>query len=170
MRVAHVMLLPAGMLVTLAGAAPASAADPGSSPVRAKAVTVVSVGVCLDLDLLSALNVRIEIGACPGHHEPPTPPPTPAPPRPTHRPSSPKPAPPRPSRAAPPPGVIKPVRPAVARPSPSTTPTATPTYQPRRPRAHVLRRRQNPLGSVMVLVVLSTVIAAGAGIAFAAIR
>jgi hypothetical protein len=125
------------------------------------------VTVCVGVDVPGEVVIRVEIGECHRAPPPPPPPPPPAPrPTPTPAPSRPEPRSPSPSASSrpalpvPPPRTTKPPR-----PSPSVRPT--PTRHTFRPRAEVPVRRQNPLATVLVLVVLLAVIAGGAGIAFA---
>ncbi len=157
---------------------------------RADATARLGVAVCVNVDTVVSLRLGVSLGGHRGCRStkpdkpmlPPKPPnvtpkpkPTPKPaPKPTLKPT-PKPAPqPRP-RPLPPPIRQVPPRPETPertaqpvvehRPSPSVTPT----HRLRVP--HAARppaRRRNPLTSVLVLVVLTTLIASAAGVAFAA--
>lgn len=152
------------------------------------AVVVRGCTVCAGLDVADVLKVRVRIGPgdCaerpappPAPVPPPVPPPVPAPP-----PAKPPgvvapPAGPRPSARPP---VRVPVRPRpvtarnAARPAPAASASRPPSSPAPVYRAHVLRantlphRRKNPLATLVVLVVLSSVIAAGAGVAFGGAR
>lgn len=186
-------VLAAGILVGLT-ATPALAADtaPGS-PARASHPPLLHVGarvvypLCVDVGVLNAVRVRAEVGNCrrgvPPIPKPPTPkppspkPPSPKPPPPPKPPKPPKPAPSAPARppnssspAASVPPAARAVPPAATRrpPRPSS-PAAAPTHHAAVPKAaRMPPRRKNPLGTLMVLVVITAVIAAGAGVAFAA--
>lgn len=181
---AGVALLAAGALAGLT--APPAAAAPRPRPDAADSGLLglrVRLGcpLCVDLGVLHAVHVRIHIG--PGECDrpaPPTPPTPPSPRPPSPKPPSPKP-PPRPPRPAPTAPARPPDRtaPAQAAPVHRAVPPAT-TRRPPRPAASPSHRqavrkavatpprRKNPLGTLMVLVVIVAVIAAGAGVAFAA--
>jgi hypothetical protein len=183
MRTACIALLAAGALVGL-GAAPAAAAphprpdtaDSGALSLRVR----LGCPLCVDLGVLHVVHVRVHIG--PGRCDRPTPPKPPAPRPPAPKPPSPKP-PPRPPRPAPtaparPPGHTAPVQvaPAHRAAPPATTrrrspapPVASPSHRSSvRKAVTAPPRHKNPLSTLMVLVVITAVIAAGAGVAFAA--
>ena len=187
MRTACIALLVAGTLVGLS-AAPAVAA-PGPRP-RADDSGALSLRVrlgcplCVDLGVLHIVHVRIHLG--PGECDGPAPPKPPSPRPPSPKPPSPKP-PPRPPKPAPtaparPPDRAAPVQAAPVRAAPRAArtgppaatrrpspPSVTPSHRSSVPRAAVTPpRRKNPLATLMVLVVITAVIAAGAGVAFAA--
>ncbi|GAA2110344.1 hypothetical protein [Actinomadura alba] len=138
------------------------------------------LGLCVDLDVRVLVRLRLVIGACRSADDPPKPdPPKPSPTRPpgsvTPRPPSPRPAPQVPAApvATRPPSAL----PATPEPTPSATtrqPTpssSTRAYREPSPRAMASpRRKRHPLGTIVVFVVLATVIASGAGLAFAARR
>lgn len=117
------------------------------------------VSVCVDVNVVTIVHVIVRVGCdC----APPPPPVKPPPPRPIPRPT-PRPAPPRKAR----PVVAVHPRPP-APPVPSKTPSVAPrAHRALTPRAAVPPRRKEPLATLMVLVVLTVVIAAGAGVAFA---
>jgi hypothetical protein len=134
--------------------------------------------LCLDAGALN--TVRVVLRAGPGECVRPAPPvprpPSPPSPKPPPRPSPtppPKPAP-RPPGAAPPRvprAVHRAAPPAVARPPArrAAAPSTAPSPHRSVPKAATAPpRRKNPLATVVVLVVLTAVIAAGAGVAFAA--
>lgn len=131
--------------------------------------------ICVAVDVAGAVGVRLAIGASrcgrPLVPRPPAPPPpTPKPPPGPRQPVPPKPRP--PARPAPPRAAAV-RRPVVAAPSkPRPTPASSaPSYRERPHRAFgVIPRRKSPLGTVMVLVIMTVVIAAGTGAVFAAIR
>jgi hypothetical protein len=112
--------------------------------------------VCVDVNAV-VVRVVVQVGCecAPPPHRTPPPKPSPPPRRPrppvAARPRTPAPTPPRPP--APP-----------KAPSPSVAPQV---HRAVTPRAAVPPRRKNPLANPIVLVVLTVVIAAGAGIAFA---
>jgi hypothetical protein len=190
MRVTYTAVLTAGALVGLS-ATPALAAGTDSPPARRPLVSrshgpgLLHVGVrlgcplCADVGVLDTVRVRVRLGRgdCAQPAPPPVPkPPSPKPPspKPPPRPPSPKP-PPKPSppaRSAPrpaaaPPHVARVVPPAAARPA--SPPAARPAHRAAVPKAAAAPpHRKNPLTTLMVLVVITAVIAAGAGVAFAA--
>jgi hypothetical protein len=134
---------------------------------------LVTVGVrlvyplCLDVGLLHLIQLHVHLGDC-GPPAPPIPkPPSPKPPVP----KPPKPSP--PAQARPPAAVA--AKPAAARAvPPAATHPAPPRAAAPAHRRPVLKaatappKRKNPLTTLMVLVIITAVIAAGAGVAFAA--
>ncbi|MDN3360021.1 hypothetical protein [Actinomadura sp. DC4] len=189
-RTACIALLAAGTFVGLS-AAPADAAarpvrrpqadDPGLLGLQVR----LGCPLCVELDALHAVHVRVHVG--PGDCDEVAPPRPPSPRPPSPKPPSPKPPPrppkPTPSAPARPPGrVAAPVRaapvavpsaphrvsPPARRPPPAPT-IAAPSHRASVPKAAAMpRRRKNPLATLMVLVVITAVIAAGAGVAFSA--
>ncbi|GAA4558904.1 hypothetical protein [Planotetraspora kaengkrachanensis] len=176
----------AGCTLAAAGVALPAAAEPPPDPlVRADvAVKVVppppdddglGVAVCVDLRTLVRLKVELGVLAPPRcARAVPRPSPEPPPPRPSPSPTR-RVTPPAPARPAPPP--VAPVArqrtptptptPSSPRPKPSTVASA---YPVRTPMAAPARKHRNPLGTIMVLVIFSTVIATAAGVAFAGFR
>ncbi|WP_433508977.1 hypothetical protein ACQP2T_34010 [Nonomuraea sp. CA-143628] len=186
-------LLLAGTLLALSASAPA-AADPDPGDVTVK--VGVEATVCVDVPLVS---VHIGKCAAPAA-QPPTvvkPPsvvivkprpvvtpqpvatpkvtprvrvvitPRPAKPKPTQRPT--------PKRVRVPHIAPQPVRIKPAKPTPKPTPTLKPTPKPpvayvRAHRAPPPRPRKNPLGTVLLMVVLTTAIASTTAVAFASVR
>ncbi|WP_285573945.1 hypothetical protein [Actinoallomurus iriomotensis] len=137
--------------------------------------------LCVYVSVLNLVTVRAELGDCGPAPSPPVPPPTPPPP-PTQPAPPPSPAPPPPTAPLPPGGTSPaPVAPVVA-PAVPAPPTRTPpaAHRPSAPvtaqhhrasgpkAAPAPPRHKNPLTTLMVLVVITAVIAAGAGVAFAA--
>lgn len=183
-------LLLAGTLMALSASAPsvadsgadaASGRPPGDVSVHVDDDVSVRVGddsVCVDVP-----TVSVRIGQCgkPAAKPRPTPtervrvvigtPPRKPPRKPPHRPA-------RPARHR----VVHPVRarpivpqPVRATPKPveKPAPTPTPTPSAARPRVkHAAQpvHRKNPLGTVLLMVVLTTVIASTAAVAFGAVR
>ncbi|MGH3379407.1 MAG: hypothetical protein ACRDP6_32210 [Actinoallomurus sp.] len=142
--------------------------------------------LCLDVGLLDVVRVQLQLGpgTCwrpappiptPPSPKPPAPKPPPSPKPPAPKPPVPNPPPlapaPPPAAAAPrpasaPPQAARVAPPAAARPLP---PAAMPPHRAAVPKAAVVPpHRKNPLTTLMVLVVITAVIAAGAGVAFAA--
>jgi hypothetical protein len=179
----------AGFTLVAAGVALPAAAEPPPAPL-ARADVKVTVGprppdrdgpgiaVCVDLHTLVRLKAEVGIlpqppcarpASQPSPHPPsPRPSPSPSPsPAPTRRVSTP--APPRP--APPPLPVVRQRPPTPKPPSPMPEPSAVASSYPlRTPLAAPARRDRNPLGTIMVLVIFSTMIATAAGVAFAAFR
>jgi outer membrane biosynthesis protein TonB len=183
-RASCTAVLAAGALLGLS-ATPALAADaPRASGTRAPVRLGVRLGdpTCVHVGVLNTVrvNVRLGSGGC-GRQAPPSPPRPPSPRPPTPKPPAPRPpSPPKPPRPAPAdsarPAAFSAARspvppraravPPAERPAP---PSATPGRRAAMPRAATLPpRRKNPLSTLMVLVVITAVIAAGAGVAFAA--
>jgi hypothetical protein len=116
-----------------------------------------AASVCVDVDVVAIVRVVIEVDCdCP------------PPPHRVRRPS-PRPSPPRRTRPVVAERPRPPARPPAAPKAPSPS-VAPPAHRAVTPRAAVPQRRKNPMGSVMFLVVLTVVISAGAGIAFAGAR
>jgi hypothetical protein len=186
MRTACIAVLAAGTLVGLT-ATPAAAAPRPDRHARADDSGALSLRLrlgcplCVDLGVLNTVHVRVHAG--PGSCDRPAPPiPKPPSPKPPPKPPSPKP-PPRPPRPAPPAPAGPPARSAPVQAAPHaahravppaaarrpTPPAASPSHRRAVPKAAAVpHRRKNPLATLMVLVVLTAVIAAGAGVAFAA--
>jgi hypothetical protein len=194
MRASRLAVLPGAMILGVVAAGPALAGTPSRLPAApatllhrpAVAQAAVPGILCVDLDVAVILRLHVVLGAC-STGGPPVAPPAPAPPAPA--PVPPKPTPPRspkptrpavpvpvpPRTGAAPAATVRsqtagraPVRtrPAVRRsPSPSS---AAPVLRTHAPHTQALHRRRHPLSTVMVMVILTTVIAAGTGLAFAA--
>jgi hypothetical protein len=141
------------------------------------------VAVCVDLDSVVRIKAGVGLGTypCASPEVRPSPDPSPPAPRPkptpTRRatprpePARPEPARPEPVRLTPPPPAVRALSPSPTPPSPTPKPPMfTEDHPPRDPMAAPVRRRQNPLGSIMVLVIFSTMIATAAGVAFTAFR
>ncbi|MFI9591598.1 hypothetical protein [Nonomuraea sp. NPDC052265] len=137
----------------------------GRSPRTGAPVPHVSIGP--DSVCVYGPGGGVEVGDCHVRPSPPPPPPPPPPPRSSPRPvppPTPRPVPrhtPRPVRAAPVPVPVPEVTP---------TPTPTPTVAARRriKQIQALPRRKNPLGTVLIMVVLVTAIASTTAVAFRA--
>ncbi|WP_160330362.1 hypothetical protein [Sphaerimonospora mesophila] len=140
---------------------------------------VLGLDVVICVDLPPVVSLRLRLGRHGRACEPPRPSPTPSP-RPSPKPSPvPKPSPSaRPRLPAPAqPERPRPVQTPAASPSPSPSPKPSPKQSPRVSayRAPVRaaarpERRRNPLGTVLVMVVLSTMIAVAAAAAFGTLR
>ncbi|GII29000.1 hypothetical protein [Planotetraspora mira] len=178
----------AGFTLVAAGVALPAVAEPPPAPLVRADVKVkvgpqppdnggLGIGVCVDLHTLVRLKAEVGILAQPPcarsepQPSPDPPPPRPSPsPSPTRRVSAPAPA---LARPAPPPPLpaVRQRTPTPKPPSPRPEPsTVTSAYPVRTPLAAPARRHRNPLGTIMVLVIFSTVIATAAGVAFAAFR
>ncbi|HUR08512.1 MAG TPA: hypothetical protein VM347_38650 [Nonomuraea sp.] len=181
-------LLLAGTLLALSAGAPAAAdPEPGDSTVSVGA----DVTVCVDVPLVS-----VRIGRCgsPAANPPPQAIPNPQPrvtlnPQPVATPKAtprvrvvitPRPAKPKPTHRPTPnrvrmPSIVPPPVHAKPTPKPKPEPTIKPTPKPtvtyvRARRAEPPRPRKNPLGTVLLMVVLTTAIASTTAVAFAAVR
>ncbi|MCT9930825.1 hypothetical protein N5079_11405 [Planotetraspora sp. A-T 1434] len=139
------------------------------------------ITICVDLSTLVGVKAGIGIGARPCGCRPlcappkAVPPPKAAPPKPHRPPRAPRP--PQPVRPpAPPPPSARPAPPVRHEPRPPMevhrpSPSIMPAHRLRAPQAaHPVRRRRNPLATVVVMVILSTMIAAAASVAFATLR
>ncbi|MGI5231666.1 hypothetical protein [Actinoallomurus sp. CA-142502] len=172
---------PLSVLAADLGVGSASSAAAGQPDIAHVSVRAI-YPLCVYVSVLNLVTVRAELGDCGPAPSPPVPPPTPPTPPPTPPAPPPSPAPPPPAAPLPPGGTSPaPVAPVVARAVPAA-PTRTPpaahrpsapvTAQHRRasrPKAAPAPpRHKNPLTTLMVLVVITAVIAAGAGVAFAA--
>ncbi|GAA1296645.1 hypothetical protein Psi02_13100 [Planotetraspora silvatica] len=175
----------AGFTLVAAGVALPAVAEPPPAPLVKADVKVkvgarppdnggLGIGVCVDLHALVRLKAEVGILAQPPcARSEPQPSPDPPPPRP-----SPSPSPtrrvsvPAPARPVPPPLPVVRQRPPTPKPpSPRPEPsTVASPYPVRTPMAAPARPHRNPLGTIMVLVIFSTVIATAAGVAFAAFR
>ncbi|MEZ0075725.1 hypothetical protein [Planotetraspora sp. GP83] len=189
------MAIPRNMPVLLAGALagfalvgagiamPASGATDTALEVRSRDHDHgLEITICVDLSTLVGVKAGIGIGAppcgCRPLCAPPKavpPPPEAAPPKPHRPPRAPRP--PQPVRPpAPPPPSARPAPPVRHEPRPPVevhrpSPSIMPAHRLRAPlAAQPVRRRRNPLATVVVMVILSTMIATAASVAFAALR
>lgn len=165
----------------LAAAVPQSRLPGAVGHVMLAPITVAVPSICADVDVLRVVAIGAAVGTCGVPGQPPPPPPpsppvrSPAPPAPAPpagRPRRPVPARPAALRRPRPPAPKPPASPAQTAPAPRTpAPTAAP-YRPhqREEAGNPLPRRKKTMATLMFLVVISAVVAAGAGIAFVAVH